>query len=184
MASNYTTNYALPLWEPQDSFLRTEFNEAHQKIDDALGAMATKGEVTAQVGQAEEGLTGALSALTARVAALEGQLPDRARIAAGSYTGTGEVGAGHPNTLTLPFPPKLVVIGEDTNHSVLVRPCTRAAGQVLAHGRYGVLHLTWSGNSVSWYADGYYNGAMYDTGGLASHQLNEEGTEYFYLAIG
>ena len=36
MASNYTTNYELPLWEPQDSFLRTEFNEAHQKIDDAL----------------------------------------------------------------------------------------------------------------------------------------------------
>ena len=40
MASNYTTNYELPLWEPQDSFLRTEFNEAHQKIDDALGNMA------------------------------------------------------------------------------------------------------------------------------------------------
>ena len=36
MASNYTTNYELPLWEPQDSFLRTEFNDANQKIDDAL----------------------------------------------------------------------------------------------------------------------------------------------------
>ena len=36
MASNYTTNYELPLWEPQDSFLRTEFNEAYQKIDAAL----------------------------------------------------------------------------------------------------------------------------------------------------
>ena len=38
MASNYTTNYALPLWEPQDSFLRTEFNDANQKIDTALTA--------------------------------------------------------------------------------------------------------------------------------------------------
>ena len=38
MASNYTTNYELPLWEPQDSFLRTEFNDANQKIDTALTA--------------------------------------------------------------------------------------------------------------------------------------------------
>ena len=40
MASNYTTNYELPLWEPQDSFLRTEFNEAHQKIDAAIAGRA------------------------------------------------------------------------------------------------------------------------------------------------
>ena len=39
MASNYTTNYELPLWEPQDSFLRTEFNEAYQKIDAAIKAV-------------------------------------------------------------------------------------------------------------------------------------------------
>ena len=38
MASNYTTNYELPLWEPQDSFLRTEFNDANQKIDAGLTA--------------------------------------------------------------------------------------------------------------------------------------------------
>ena len=42
MASNYTTNYELPLWEPQDSFLRTEFNEAHQKIDAAVKEISEK----------------------------------------------------------------------------------------------------------------------------------------------
>ena len=40
MASNYTTNYKLPLWEGGDDFLRTEFNEAHEKVDAALGTMA------------------------------------------------------------------------------------------------------------------------------------------------
>ena len=39
MASNYTEHYQLPIWAPEDSFLRGEFNESHQKIDAALGAM-------------------------------------------------------------------------------------------------------------------------------------------------
>ena len=36
MASNYTEHYQLPIWAPDDSFLREEFNESHQKIDAAL----------------------------------------------------------------------------------------------------------------------------------------------------
>ena len=36
MASNYTEHYQLPLWEPEDAFLREEFNEANEKIDIAL----------------------------------------------------------------------------------------------------------------------------------------------------
>ena len=36
MASNYTTNYELPIWAAEDSFLRTEFNDANQKIDTAI----------------------------------------------------------------------------------------------------------------------------------------------------
>ena len=36
MASNYTTNYELPIWAASDSFLRTEFNDANQKIDAAI----------------------------------------------------------------------------------------------------------------------------------------------------
>ena len=40
MASNYTTNYKLPLWEGGDDFVREEFNEAHEKVDAALGTMA------------------------------------------------------------------------------------------------------------------------------------------------
>ena len=36
MASNHTENYQLPLWGADDAFLRTEFNDAHEKIEDAL----------------------------------------------------------------------------------------------------------------------------------------------------
>ena len=36
MASNQTEHYQLPLWQPQDDFLRTEFNESHQLLDTAL----------------------------------------------------------------------------------------------------------------------------------------------------
>ena len=37
MATNHTTNYNLNLWEPQDDFLRSEFNENTQKIDAMFG---------------------------------------------------------------------------------------------------------------------------------------------------
>ncbi len=36
--ANYTPNYQLHQWEPEDPFLRTDFNEDFQKIDAALKA--------------------------------------------------------------------------------------------------------------------------------------------------
>ena len=41
MASNQTEHYQLPLWQPEDDFLRTEFNETHQLLDAALYQQAT-----------------------------------------------------------------------------------------------------------------------------------------------
>ena len=35
--TNYTAHYQLHQWEPEDSFLRTDFNEDFAKIDGALG---------------------------------------------------------------------------------------------------------------------------------------------------
>lgn len=37
--ANYTQNYKLHQWEPNDDFLRTDFNEDLLKIDTALAAM-------------------------------------------------------------------------------------------------------------------------------------------------
>ena len=148
MASNYTEHYQLPIWAPEDSFLREEFNEINQKIDAELE----------QCGNC--------------------------RIATGSYTGTGLCGADAPNSLTFPFPPKLVVIAVEDAHSVLLSPCTQAAGYYKAYIRYGILKLTWSGNTLSWYVDGYYTNALHSSGGEAQHQLNQAGTTYHYLALG
>ena len=38
--ANYTPNYQLHQWAPEDKFLRTDFNEDLNKIDTALGALA------------------------------------------------------------------------------------------------------------------------------------------------
>ena len=168
MASNYTTNYELPLWEPQDSFLRTEFNDANQKIDAAIAAKADAADVTA---------------LESEVDALV-QSAGNCRIVTGSYTGTGEYGEDQPNTLTFPFPPKLVVLVVGDTHSVLLSPHTQAAGYYEAYICYGMLKPSWNGNSVSWYVDGYFEGSLHGSGGGARQQLNEEGIAYHYLAIG
>ena len=78
MASSYTTNYELPIWAADDAFLRTEFNEANEKIDAALGVLA--------------------------------QSTCNCRIVTGSYTGTGEYGSAHPNTLTFDGPPLVLMV--------------------------------------------------------------------------
>ena len=62
MATNHTTNYQLNLWEPEDSFLREEFNENSKKIDGALGAKADQSALDA--------LDGSLSALNTQLSAL------------------------------------------------------------------------------------------------------------------
>ena len=83
MASNYTTNYELPLWATDDAFLRTEFNDANQKIDGALAGKAGKTEL----------------------AAVETLAESKARIITGSYDGTGET-----LNINLGFQPSAVLI--------------------------------------------------------------------------
>ena len=63
MASNYTTNYKLPLWEGGDNFVREEFNAANKTVDTALArveGMASTAPVllaTAQLESAVPSLT-------------------------------------------------------------------------------------------------------------------------------
>ena len=58
---NQTENLSLPQWEADDRIMRTDFNEAFQKLDAAVGTLGTD-KVSAS----------ALDALSARVSALEG----------------------------------------------------------------------------------------------------------------
>lgn len=86
--ANYTEHYQLHQWEPQDDFLRADFNQDHQKLDDALHGLAQH--------------DAALDALVSQCG--------NCQVYTTTYTGTGKYGAANPNTLTFPFKPALVMI--------------------------------------------------------------------------
>lgn len=115
-----------------------------------------------------------------------------ARIATGSYVGTGTYGSDSPNSLTLPFEPKLLMIApaaygidfEDTNTSTFFYESAIwfAGTTKLSYRDSGSSYVTAyctfsaSGNTISWYSD--------TANGLARTQLNTAGTKYAYIAIG
>ena len=138
MATNYTENYQLPIWAADDAFLRTEFNEANEKIDAALGALA--------------------------------QSAGNCRIVTGSYTGTGECGSAHPNTLTFDGPPLLLFVGKYWQFWA-IRGSTGAA-PIGGGNNVQSVTLTWNGNTVQWYSSR-----------SETSQLNEAQTTYHYLAL-
>ncbi|MCI8539218.1 MAG: hypothetical protein HFF18_11255 [Oscillospiraceae bacterium] len=80
MSTNKSQNLKLHLWEPEDNFLRTEFNENFSAIDAALKAEADQ-----------------RTALEQRVASTGHVI--------GSFTGNGST-----QTITLGFKPSFVII--------------------------------------------------------------------------
>ena len=137
MATNYTENYQLPIWAADDAFLRSEFNDANQRIDAALGTLA--------------------------------QSAGNCRIVTGSYTGTGEYGSAHPNTLTFDGPPLALMVNGGWQFTAL----RGSTGTPSMGANNDVSHVTfsWEGNSVSWHSTG------------ASQQLNEVNENYAYIAL-
>ena len=114
-------------------------------------------------------------------AKLDSALAGLLKIASGTYIGTGERGSEHPNTLTFPFPPQLVVIEAEMPNglalgTIVVRGQQYSAGVGVTsssnHGLY--LYLTWEENTLSW-----YTGSNYEY-----NQLNALNTTYRYWAIG
>ena len=100
-------------------------------------------------------------------------------IASGSYAGTGEAGAEHPNQLTFEFVPKMVVLTVDAgqeleNGTVLVAGQTRSSGMGTSYsgGSCLNLYITWSEQGLSWYS------------AKVSYQLNKSGQTYRYFAVG
>jgi len=105
MPSNFTPNYQLNQWEPEDQVLRVDFNADNAKLDAALKAR--------EDGQA---------ALQTAVTALQAAVPKKQDAASalkftfGSYDGDD---AGSRN-IWLPFTPKAVLVvkadGETANY--------------------------------------------------------------------
>lgn len=100
-------------------------------------------------------------------------------IATGTYTGTGEYGEEHPNTLTFDFVPKFVLIRMEGTHFdyglTLFSPLSSGTPSVTGStiSSYDWIDVLWNGQSVSWYNDS-----------SANTQMNKNAATYFYLAIG
>lgn len=110
---------------------------------------------------------------------------DFAKIAIGSYVGTGTYSSANPNTLNFDFEPKvLIVVADGANSSypgfVIVRGQSYSNG-IGSYSNSAVgydLRTAWAGNSVSWYTNNTFDH------GRAYAQLNAEGVTYRYIALG
>jgi hypothetical protein len=123
-----------------------------------------------------------------------------AKIATGSYVGTGTCGRNNPCTLTFDFTPKFVMVyGADMGHltgfeyyldsnaqdelfyehsnTLIAAYGANEASRYCRNWEINTDHFTWGENSFSWYT--------YRTSNLeAEQQLNKSGTTYYYIAIG
>ena len=181
-----TDNYSLPQWEKQDFIKMEDFNDAFSRIDAALKANADaaatglRAEIAARgeaVAAEAENRSAALAALSKNL----GAAGHNARIAWGSYTGTGTTGAASPNTLQFDFKPMLVFVaiakwdGGVNNPTVLMRPRTVGTSRPILDSN-SQLNVTWGDKSVSWY--------KISSEGTAYSQLNNLDSKYLYTVIG
>ena len=163
-----TANYNLPQWVETDPIRMKPFNDAFDGIDKALKANADA------IG--EKAAAAALEALAQNL----GVHGRNARIAFGSYTGTGTYGSANPNMLQFDFKPALVFIaianwdGGIHNPSLLMRPRAVGSSRPTADS-YSQLTVTWGDRSVAWYMNGKES---------PYYQLNVGGQLYYYTAIG
>ena len=111
-----------------------------------------------------------------------GQIGNKVQIATGFYFGTGTYGVNNPNTLTLPFKAKFLIITSDDRginpynsywyQSLFwidsVTMCYVGRGDSV-----GKVMITQKENTMSFYSTG-----------SADMQLNTSGKTYYYLAIG
>ena len=110
------------------------------------------------------------------------QIKDGAKIAVGSYTGTGTYGESSPNRLTFDFVPRFFTVGSletISDGSGYVQSAGHGNIMLIINGGLALgdsLSSTYSkldGNTISWYA---YNND--------DEQFNSSGKKYSYIAIG
>lgn len=128
-----------------------------------------------------------------------------ARIATGSYVGTGKYGKDNPNTLTFEFVPKVIWVGKDgyfkfhSNqygvndfYDQMFLTCPEAVDSVPVYATNGgtayegAVSFSVNGRTVSWHSQGQYTqiDGVYQYVGGDSLQLNNLGETYHYFAIG
>ena len=145
-----TSKYQFNLIEGTDDFSPTPLNDNMERVEEQFEAVEEEfSEVMASLGSG--GST--------------------ARIAYGSYTGTGTYGAGNPNTLTFDFRPMLIILCDPqySRNSTVV--CMR--GRTDQPGPADPIVISWGNTSVSWYNNS-----------SAEDQGNSNGITYPYVVIG
>lgn len=113
-----------------------------------------------------------------------GQLGKKLQMASGSYVGAGRSGPDYPNTLTFPFPPKILIIQSSGVSSNTSAPQFMVALRGLlsvpvlyssSSYQLSQIFFTWDDLTVSWHSN---------TFGYDATQLNSSGKTYLYVAIG
>jgi len=108
----------------------------------------------------------------------------KAKIATGSYTGTGTGGESNPNSLTFSFAPKFVFIIPQSSNSdrywgAFIPPANVGLSSA-SDSAERITNCSLSGNTLSWY---YYQFGV-DANTTATRQLNQSGVAFQYVAIG
>lgn len=99
-----------------------------------------------------------------------------AKIATGSYVGTGTYGSSNKNTLNFTFNPKIVILsGLSMSYSTVIftQGADSAFNEMQSYVTASTQYVTWGTNTISWYNN-------YD----ATCQFNSSGQTYRYTAIG
>ena len=124
----YTTSYQLPQWVDSDRILRTDFNDAFQKLETAL-----------------TGLDSQIDALDSQVEAKGNCI-----LYTATYVGTGGVGSESPTTLTFPQQPLVVFISSvgNADDTLMV-----VQGATYSNANKSYLYFTWSGNSLQFFSN-------------------------------
>lgn len=112
----------------------------------------------------------------------------RAKIATGSYVGTGTYGENNPNSIACGFKPKMFFIAPANANvaatCVWVSPATKGIvdyyGYSSSSSSEESVTLVWNDDGVSWYFDA---GSYYENVGY-SIQMNDSDKVYYWCAIG
>lgn len=171
MSANKSQNLKLHLWEPEDNFLRAEFNENFAAIDTAVKADrdAIKAEETArksavsslQTSVNAKASTSALdtakSELTTKINTAQSTADTAKTTANAAYCATNKcvaggsfmtAGAGETNTVNVGFQPSFVFLHIGSLNFYALTGSTNS----------GDLKVTWKQNGFSWVVDRHIDG--------------------------
>ena len=190
--------------------IRRDVANIHAEVDAKIATLEgyTKEEVLTNVTKTSYGLGSAavpddvFKTVKTLVDTAQNTADGRARVATGTYTGSGTVGSGNKNSLTFNFPVQFFVLHDGSDNmyikysganpynginqqSLLLVPRVTTETKIKIAGSGDPYYNMWdmflfNGNTVSWYAtsDSTYYPAT------AKIQFNESGKTYYYIAIG